>query len=328
MSNPVMTRKRGESFSQNDPQWVRKYFVEPAPEGGKILKTKVRRGDGREAYVSRIYLPARLRDNPDKQFVEDYELTLLGKPPHIRQALLEGSWWVTEGAFYANAWREALHVRESFAIPDDWPRFRSMDWGFKNPGTVLWWAMDPDGNLICERELTFKGKSDVEVALRIREIEEGLGLWKGDKSTLTGPADTQLWEQRGNSAASMAAVMAKHGVRWVAADKRSRMNNAQRVLARLADHRGGTADPGLMFFKECKQCITTLPGIQAEPGDPEMPADGGDDHWHDAICYAVAFASHGAAGIPTRSGSDDDDDDDDYEGGGSDRGRDGYGSRV
>ncbi len=328
MSNPVMRRERGENFSQNDPQWVRKYFVEPAPEGGTVLKKRVRRRDGSEAFISRIYLPARLHDNPDPQFVLDYERTLLGKPPHIRKALLEGDWWVTPGAFFANVWRERLHVRVPFRIPYDWPRFRSMDWGYKSPGCVHWWTMDPDGNLICERELTFKLKTDVEVAKRIREIEEDLGLWEGKRSTITGPADTQLWEQRGNSGKAMAAVMADHGVNWVAADKGpgSRRANAQRVLKRMADHRHGTTDPGLMFFNTCKMVITTLPGIQSEPNDPETPADGGDDHWADSTFYACAFASHGRKGIPARF--DVDDEDENWEKRKRYRGRDGYGSSV
>ena len=326
MSNPVMRRERGESFTQNDPQWVRKYFVEPAPEGRQTIKKPVTRSTGETEYITRLYLPAKLHDNPDPQFVLDYERTLLGKPEHIRKALLEGDWWVTPGAFFADVWRQNLHIRKPFAVPHDWPRFRSMDWGFKSPGCVHWWTIDPDDNLICEKELTFKGKTDKQVAARIREIEENLGLWQAGRSTITGPADTQIWEERGNSAKAMATVFADNGIQWTYADKKSRTMNAQRVLARLGDHRGGTCDPGLMFFSNCKMMITTLPGIQAEATDPETPMKGGMDHWYDSLAYATAFASHGAKGIPARF--DIDDEDEEWEERKRYRGRHGYGSKV
>lgn len=326
MSNPVMKVSEMQGVAQNNPHWVRDYFVAPWPEGKKILKKVVTRRDGRKEEISRIYLPARLHDNPDPEFVEDYERTLLGKPEHVRKALIEGDWWVTPGAYYTDVWSTRLHVCKPFKIPPDWPRFRSMDWGFKSPGCVLWWAMDPDGNLFCEKELTFQLKTDEEVARRIRDVEESMGLWRGKRSTITGPADTQLWEERGDTGAKKADVMSSLGVNWIPADKKSRYSNAQRLMKRLGDHHGGTTTPGIVFFETCKQCITTIPGIQTDPNDVEMPIDGGPDHWHDATLYACAFASHGRKGIPSRSRVDDDDDS--WEERGRYRGRDGYGSRV
>lgn len=326
MSNPVMKREAGDAFSQDDPHWVRRYFVEPWPEGRRVLKKVVTRATGEKEELTRIYLPARLHDNPDPEFVRNYERTLLGKPDHIRKALLEGDWWVTPGAYYTDVWNQRLHVCRPFHIPSDWPRFRSMDWGYKRPGTVLWWAMDPDGNLFCEKELTFQLKTDAEVAKRIREIEEHMGLWKGRRSLITGPADTQLWEERGDSGQSKADVMASMGVTWMQADKKSRYTNAQRLMKRLVDHRNGTTTPGIVFFETCKQCITTIPGIQTDPNDPECPMDGGEDHWHDAVLYACAFASHGRRGIPNLRRIDDDDES--MAERARYRGRDGYGSRV
>jgi hypothetical protein len=199
-----------------------------------------------------------------------------------------------------------------------------MDWGFKAPGVVLWWTMDEEGNLYCEREYTFQGKTDVDVAARIKDVETLEGLWKFGGSTLTGPADDQLWEQRGSATMAMADVFAHHGVHWVRADKKSRRSNAQRLLKRLQDHHRGTTTPGIVFFESCVQTIKTLPGIQTAANDPECPADGGEDHWHDAVLYAVAYASRGRTGLVARSV-----DEDDYQ---ADQprnfGRDGYGGTI
>jgi len=86
MSNPVQKAETG--VASRDPYWVRKRFVDPAPEGRKILKRKIIMGDGSVEYKTRIYLPATLYDNPDPVFVRQYEATLRDKPIHIQKALL------------------------------------------------------------------------------------------------------------------------------------------------------------------------------------------------------------------------------------------------
>jgi hypothetical protein len=325
MSNPVMKRQGNESIHVRDPFWVRKYFVDPWPEGNRILKKRLAYEDGREKYRTRLYLPATLDDNPDKAFVEDFKATLLGKPTHIQQALLYGNWYITEGAFYSSVWNNNLHVIKPFAIPSDWPKWRTMDWGFKQPGCVHWWAMDPDENIYCIRELTFQEKEDKDVAEEVKTVEKQLKVWGDDGSRLTGPADTQLWEQRGDSALSKAQVFANKGVPWTKANKKSREHNAERFYNRLRDKRGGV--PGIMFFNTCKMAITTIPGIQTDPKNPNTPADGGPDHWHDSVLYSCAYASHGSSGV---GGSYDDLDEWEREDKSdeTDLGRDGYGSRV
>ncbi|MEE8384515.1 MAG: hypothetical protein V3S01_01175, partial [Dehalococcoidia bacterium] len=185
-----------------------------------------------------------------------------------------------------------------------------------------------DENLWVERELTFRKMTDEQVAKRILEIEEDLGLVKNGRSQISGPADDQLWEQRGSSAQSMGNVMANLGVGWSKADKRSRRNNSQKFLKRLKDHDQGTTTPGIVFFNTCHQCITTIPGIQTDIKDMETPMDGGEDHWHDAVLYGCAFASHGRAGIPSHSSENDWMDEEDGVESDTDRGQYGYGSQV
>lgn len=328
-SNPVLSVSQTIGVTINDPQWVRKYFVEPEPTGEKILKKRIKARDGRTKWRRRIYLPATLYDNPDPDFVEDYEATLLGKPMHIQKALLYGDWWVSAGSFYGESWNDQIHVCEPFRIPYEWPIFRSMDWGYKKPGTVLWIALDPDDNMYVYREYTFQEKTDAEVAEQIKRIEKDEGLWGSGKSLITGPADTQLWEKRGDSGKSKAEVMAELGVHWQKADKGpgSRKSNAQRLLKRMNDHHGGHTTPGIVFFEGCRMCRTTIPGVQTNPKDLEEPADGGEDHWHDAVLYACAHASRGRGTIHV--GKKKDPWEDDYERDNvGDRGYDGYGSQI
>lgn len=298
MSNPIIKRMKNEQFMVRDPLWVRRRFVDPAPEGKTKLKRRIVLEDGSEVWRTRMYLPATLWDNPNKQFVKNYEITLQEQKPHIRQALLYGNWYSRADAFYGDVWDPSIHICSPFRIPDDWPRFRSMDWGYKTPGCIHWFAMDGDGNLYCYRELTFKEKTDVEVAKMVREIEFGMGLWHQKRSMLSGPADTQLWEEKGESGRTKAMAMAQNGVYWLKADKKSRQHNAEHLTSRLKDHNNKKTTPGLVIFNTCRDLLRTLPMIGTMEGNTECPDDGGEDHWHDSLLYAVAYASRGRVGVP------------------------------
>jgi len=327
MSNPVhIDAKGGDRLKLDNPYWVRDYFVKPAPEGKKIIRKKLTNRKGETKYWSRLYLPATLYDNPDADFVEDYERKLLGRSEYIQNALLYGDWFSVPGSYFGEYWNPRLHVCKSFKIPDHWPRFRSMDWGYKSQGCVGWWAMDDDGNLYCEREYNFKMKDAIQVAKDIKEIEQVLGLWDGRKSQLTGPADNQLWEERGDTGRTKAQDMLEVGIPWTKADKKSRKVNGIRMLNRMRDHHDGSTIPGIVFFEQCRQSIMTIPAIGTDPANPEYPEDGGEDHWLDMALYACAYASHGSRGIPSRRKKDEWADDRYFESTvRSDRGQYGYG---
>lgn len=298
MSNPVTNLKI------KDPNWVRKRFVDPAPQGKTTIRKKLVMSNGETKYRTRIYWPGKLSDNPDKAFAQQYEETLRDKPQHMRRALLDGDWNVVPDSFFGEEWRPELHICRPFRIPSDWPQFRSMDWGYKAFGVIYWCALSPDDVLYVHKEHSFRKREAGVVAKDVKEIEEDLHLWHVNRSGITGPADNQLWEERGNSGKTMAAEFSDAGVYWTKADKRSRKRNAAHLMKRLKDHNHGTTPPGIVFFDTCKRGIQTIPNIMTDPNDLECPADGGDDHWLDAILYGCAFASNGAAGIPRRRQED------------------------
>lgn len=331
MSNPAMDSQGMDGIKRGDPNWVRKLFVDPEPMGDTVLERPVTLSDGTADVWTSIYLRARLQDNPNPEFVKQYSRTLAKLPKHMRSALEDGNWYINAGSYFGGAWDESLHVVKPFRIPDDWKIFRSMDWGFKAPGCVHWWAMDEDGNLYCIREMTFRGKSATQVAKAIQDVEKSMGVWHKKRSGIAGVADTQLWEKRGDGAGlSKADEMVREGVLWEQADKKSRQTNAERIYSMLEDHENRTTTPSLVFFDTCTRIIQTLPGIQTDKDDPSVPMDGGDDHWYDSCAYACARASMGRGGIPSvrRSKTTNewsDDDDDEKEEPQVDRGRIGYG---
>ena len=299
MSNPLVRQEGAEKLNISDPFWVRKRFVDPCPEGNKILYRTIKLANGKKVTKTRIYLPATLKDNPSVEFREAYEATLRNLPEHLRKIMLEGDWYYQVGSYFGDVWDPRIHIMKPFAIPASWRRFRAMDWGYKTSGVIGWFALSEDNELFMEREYNFLGKSDIEVARRVIEIEQSMELIskRENESHLSGPADTQLWDERGESGKSKAAVFLEKGVRWEQADKKNRAINAERVHARLADHGNGTKTPGLVFFSNCTESIKTIPALQADPSDPSVPLKGGPDHWYDMVSYAVAYASYAHRGI-------------------------------
>lgn len=301
-------------MSNPSANWVREYFVEPNRNGGEILEKEIKLSNGESRIRSRVFLPARLSDNPDPEFKAQYEASLKDRPPHIKRALFDGDWFVVPGAFFSELWDPARVVIKPFKIPSGWHRFRSGDWGYKEECVILWWAVTPDRELICYRERTYNGtkakrRMDAgEVARAIKEVEMANGEWNRLRncSRLSGPMDNQLWEERGRKGPTMADDMAKEGVYWQRATK-GRVSMAQQLITRLGQ-RGYDGRPGIMFFEDCQKCIQTIPSIGTDELEPEKPKDGGPDHWYAAVGYACA-ANPVPSGKEDYSGRDEDDND-------------------
>jgi hypothetical protein len=292
---------RTRLMSNPAPGWLKDEFVTPCPQGRTILKRKVTDpATGQTKYKTRLFLPATLDDNPDKTFVEQYKFKLLSKPAHMRARYLYGDWDAQEGGFFEDDWNPTVHVVEPFKIPRDWPKFRSMDWGYKSQGVICWLAMDPDDNLYCFYEFNFRLMKDEVCAERVIEIEKQFGFWnrvERKSRLMSNPADTQLWEERGDSGKSKAAVFAAKGIYWQPADKADMERNAERVTVRLRDY-DADEPPGLMVFSNCKKMREMFASIGIEENDSTVPDKKSKlKHWFDVIAYACARASRGRGSI-------------------------------
>ena len=300
-ADPVLKHLlRTRLMSNPSPGWLKERFVTPEPKGGVELRQRIIDPETRKvAYKTRLFLPAKLDDNPDKDFVEQYKIRLLSKPAHMRARYLYGDWDSIEGGFFEDDYNPGVHIIDPFKIPRDWPKFRSMDWGFKAPGVIGWFALDPDENLYQFYEFNFRLMRDAEVARRVVEIEKMFGFWdkKLGVSRLTGIADTQLWEERGDSGLSKATVFANNGVSWQPADKASIARNAERIAERLRDH-GKDKQPGLVVFRDCRRTLEMLASIGVDENDSTMPDKSSPlKHWFDMLGYAAARASRGSGSV-------------------------------
>jgi Phage terminase large subunit len=122
--------------------WIaNRYKLAPFPTKPRVIDRFLPDGTKHEVAV----IPSRLRDNlilmaRDPGYVG--RLSLVGSPQLVK-AWLEGDWTAIEGAYF-DCWSEAKHVVTPFAVPKDWLRFRSGDWGSFSPFSFGWWAVVQD----------------------------------------------------------------------------------------------------------------------------------------------------------------------------------------
>lgn len=312
-TDPILSKKLRICLASNPDapargRWVKQRFVDPAPGGRKMLSEQFTRFDGTIGTRTRMYIPAFLSDNPDKEFCRQYEDTLRTMPKHIMEARLFCKWDVIEGAFFEQEWKPSVHVVKPFPVPDHWPKFRIMDWGYKSPCPVYWVAVNEDGDLVFFREVTFnhnvpasKRKDSQLVAISIRNIEKEMGLWdeKRNCSKITGPADSQIWGQI-DGGWRIVDKFAAEGVHWVPCTK-NRFAGTAEVVRRMNDiPKSGDARPGLQVFETCTELRRTIPLLPTDPNDPEVPQDGGEDHWYDCLMYGCMYRTRAASKQPKK----------------------------
>lgn len=115
--------------------WVKARYVDIAPPMTPYTDP--------ETGFTRMFVPSRLRDNAilllnDPNYRNRIKAATAGNKA-LEKAWLEGDWNIVAGAFF-DCWRPTL-VLKPFAIPSDWIRFRSGDWGSARPYSFGWWAV-------------------------------------------------------------------------------------------------------------------------------------------------------------------------------------------
>ena len=193
-----------------------------------------------------------------------------------------GEWGIEAGQFF-KAWRESKHVIEPFTIPNEWMRFRSMDWGYNDPCCVLWHAVDGDGRIYTYRELYVRQQRADQVAQSIIKLS-------GDEEISYTVASPDMWQKRGAilkgdgfEGESLAELFARGGVPLASADN-ARIAGWQRVRGYMAD--GADGRPMWQAFDCCENLIRTLPMLMYSPHNREDAADG-EDHAPEALRYGL-----------------------------------------
>jgi phage terminase large subunit len=74
---------------------------------------------------------------------------------HLRYVL--GKWVGFEGLVYGEVWDPEKHMVDPFEIPGDWPRYRSIDFGYTNPFVCQWWAQAKVPPRVDPEDYPYKG---------------------------------------------------------------------------------------------------------------------------------------------------------------------------
>jgi hypothetical protein len=222
------------------------------------------------------YVPATLDDNAYLD-TREYEASLADLPPELRDAYRYGRWDIFPGQYFPEFRRER-HVAE-LHIPANLMRFGALDWGYAQPGVMLFLVCLPDGHLYVEDELRFKTTVAARVAQLIQErtIERGWTL-------IYTKADPSMWIRSNDTGEAMAETFMRQGVPLQQGNN-NRVNGWQRL--RHWFQNGGDGTPMLRVHPRCEYLIRTLPMLVSDEARPEDVDTRGEDHAADALRYAV-----------------------------------------
>jgi hypothetical protein len=273
-------------------QWVKARYIDPAPLGWKVIKTRYAEGVERD----RVYIPSRLKDN--KYLGAEYEanLHMSGNETLVR-AWLGGDWSIIAGAFFPEFGPH--HVVPARSLPDAWPRFRSGDWGSAKPFSIGWWAISdgsdpqfPRGALIRYREwYGWNGQPNEGLRMTAEQVGAGIAQREAGETVINGASvlDPAAFSQDGGP--SIAERIHEGSGRKVAfrrADNKRvgikvAMGGWDQLRARLV---GSDGKSGIYFFDTCTHLIRTLPALQHDLVRPEDVDSEGEDHAPDECRYA------------------------------------------
>ena len=132
-------------------------------------------------------LESRHRDNPalwDGTDWTPYGTSYMAKLERLtgvlRNRLYLGLWVAAEGVVYdtfdatVHVW-PGTHLPAGFRPHPSWRRVLGIDWGFRHPLVVQWWAVDGDGRMYLYRELYRTGRLVADVAREVRRISREAG---------------------------------------------------------------------------------------------------------------------------------------------------------
>lgn len=248
---------------------------------------------------TRLFVPARLGDNQallkaDPNYINRIRAATEGNEA-LRRAWEDGAWDIVAGAFF-DCWERNKHVIKPFTIPDNWVRFRSMDWGSARPFSVGWWAVSsgdilPRGAMVRFREWYGAKSPNVGLKMRVEDVAEGI-LARTKGRIDYGVADPAIWHQDGGE--SIGEKFMRQGVIWRRGDNK-RIPGWQQVRDRLI---GEDDKPMIYTFDTCTDSIRTIPMLQHDSAKIEDIDTDMEDHAADDWRYACMSRPY-ARPIPT-----------------------------
>lgn len=181
-------------------------------------------------------------------------------------------------------WVSDVHVCDDFRIPDAWPRWRAVDYGYAAPYCCLWLTRAPDGMIYVYNEAYGSGLTAEQQAMQIKIMSMGQRYFAtvGDPSMWAETREGKLFDP-------LYKQYARVGVHLTKATN-NRISGWAKIHDLLAH--GDGMPPRLKVLRRCGNLIRTIPLLVKDPHKPEdirnEPYD--EDHAIDALRYAVHAA--------------------------------------
>lgn len=254
---------------------LRDFFIDHSPDWDSYPKKL------KEVYdpADWVYIPGMLEDNP--YLDEEYESDLAVLEPYRYEQLRHNNWDIVQGLFFSQ-FKASTHVKDLGDPRDSVEWFRSMDWGYINPGCFHWWACLPDGILYVRRDYKFAETLVDDVAINVLNIDKELGVHSPRYSV----ADPAVWIKQGNASKgeSIEETFARNKVPLIKGDntRNSGWQRMRELMKLRADGR-----PTLILHPDCRYTIRTLSALTSSPTDPEDVNTHMDDHGADSLRYGA-----------------------------------------
>lgn len=264
------------------------------------------------AWVKRLFIDRRFKEteNPDdyvfiQALVQDNKPLMKNQPDYVQQlegltgklkkAWLYGDWNIFEGQFFEDFVDDPKHyedrqytnVIKGFEPPADWKIYRSYDFGYSDPFSCGWWAVDYDGRLYRIAELYGCVKNEPDTGVKwtpeeqfaeISKIEHEHPWLKG--KVIHGVADPSIWD--GSKGVSTADVAKRYGI-FFSPGVNARIPGWMQMHYRFAFDDDGY--PMMYIFDSCKHFIRTIPTLIYSETKPEDLDTELEDHIADETRY-------------------------------------------
>lgn len=218
-------------------------------------------------------------DDADRKLIEQLEHT----HPERYKVVGLGEYGIPGGTFF-DEFRRDIHVVKPFVIPDNWARYRTLDYGL-DMLAAYWIAMNPEGHAFAYKEL-------YESNLIISQAAEAIKNKTNEPIRLTyAPPD--LWNRRQETGKSAADIFRENGVNLQKSNN-DRIDGWLNVKEWLFPYESRDEQTGevkktsrIKIFSTCQNLIRTLPQLQHDEKDPNDVATEPHELTHapDALRY-------------------------------------------
>lgn len=256
--------------------WVKARFVDPAPPD-TVFEAVTDEG----TRMTRVFIPALVADNPYLASADPgYVNRLMALPENERRALLYGEWDLFEGQFFTE-WDARIHVIRPFEIPEDWRRYRAMDYGLDR-FVMLWIAVSPSREVFVYREYA---ESNLPVSVAAKETLDRTPKGETIYATLAPP---DMWGRTADQGRSKTDLYVENGL-YLTKSSNDR-EAGWLAIKELLKHDNDTP-PRLHIFETCRELIRCLPALQYDERKPNDVATEPHELTHapDALRYFAIY---------------------------------------